>query len=58
MDAHATLMEAIRKAGGSGKAHLRSAADRKIEAKRQKQVSLDMSIHVQNFMREEGDFNY
>ncbi|CAH0382514.1 unnamed protein product [Bemisia tabaci] len=37
MDAHATLMEAIRKAGGSGKAHLRSAADRKIEAKRQKQ---------------------
>jgi len=37
-DARATLMEAIRQAGGSGKAKLRSAKDMKIEAKKKKQV--------------------
>jgi hypothetical protein len=31
-------MEAIRQAGGSGKAKLRSAKDLKIEAKKKKQV--------------------
>ena len=31
-------MEAIRQAGGSGKAKLRSAKDMKIEAKKKKQV--------------------
>jgi hypothetical protein len=39
-DAHANLMEAIRQAGGSGKAKLRSAKDLKIEAKKKKQVGL------------------
>jgi len=37
-DARANLMEAIRQAGGSGKAKLRSAKDMKIEAKKKKQV--------------------
>jgi len=37
-DARASLMEAIRQAGGSGKAKLRSAKDMKIEAKKKKQV--------------------
>jgi hypothetical protein len=37
-NAHANLMEAIRQAGGSGKAKLRSAKDMKIEAKKKKQV--------------------
>ena len=37
-DARASLMEAIRQAGGSGKAKLRSANDMKIEAKKKKQV--------------------
>lgn len=37
-DARANLMEAIRNAGGSGKAKLRSVIDRKQEAKRMRQV--------------------
>lgn len=36
-DARANLMESIRQAGGSGKARLRSAKDRKIEVKKKKQ---------------------
>jgi hypothetical protein len=40
-DAHANLMEAIRQAGGSGKAKLRSAKDLKIEAKKKKQVRFE-----------------
>jgi hypothetical protein len=39
-DARANLMEAIRQAGGSEKAKLRSAKDLKIEAKKKKQVGL------------------
>jgi hypothetical protein len=43
-DARANLMEAIRQAGGSEKAKLRSAKDLKIEAKKKKQVGLKMYI--------------
>lgn len=37
MDGRASLMDAIRNAGGAGKAKLRSAAERKKESKKKKQ---------------------
>lgn len=42
-DARANLMEAIRNAGGSGKAKLRSVVDRKQEAKRMRQEEEDIN---------------
>jgi hypothetical protein len=44
-------MEAIRRAGGSEKAKLRSAKDIKIEAKKKKQVSFVKCMLVNNFLR-------
>jgi hypothetical protein len=44
-------MEAIRQAGGSGKAKLRSAKDIKIEAKKKKQASFEKGVPVNNFLR-------
>jgi hypothetical protein len=44
-------MEAIRQAGGSEKAKLRSAKDIKIEAKKKKQVISEKFMLVNNFRR-------
>lgn len=63
-DARANLMEAIRNAGGSGKARLRSVVDRKQEAKRIRQEEEDISkegggnlmadLHAKLAMRRKG----
>lgn len=50
-DARANLMEAIRQAGGSGKAQLRSAKDIKIEAKKKKMVSFVKCMMINSFLR-------
>lgn len=60
-DSRATLMDAIRKAGGSGKAKLRSVEDRKVEAKKKKQEEkaqggsdLMADLHAKLSMRRKG----
>lgn len=50
-DARASLLDAIRRAGGSGKAKLKSVAERKVAAKKKKEVSWRFSFRCLLLLR-------